>query len=92
MDKIYTRRTVEYEVTKDVFVRLASYLEHSTGYKAHLYRADVINQGTIDDGSSTDFHACSRFSEFKILDDTTFVLRVHDQTLAKTIDSYFTGE
>ncbi|MBU1112190.1 MAG: hypothetical protein ABIG93_01180 [archaeon] len=85
------KRTVEYEMPKDEFEGLIDYLRTEGTYEVHSYR--LMDKGTIDDGSSTSFEECRRFSEFQVPENCKLLtLRVKNPKLVKTIDSYFASK
>ena len=83
-------RTVEYQMPKDEFDGLLEHLRENGKYQAHGYRG--MPDSTIDDGSSTRFEDCQRFSTFQFAGGKSVTLRVRDSGLAQTIDSYFTSQ
>ena len=85
------KRIVEYQIPKGKFDALVKHLKEEGSYSAHEYRE--MGKGTIDDGRSTSFEVCQRFSVFQELEGGRSVkLRVEDSQLAKTVDLYFANE
>ena len=81
------RRIVEYQMPKDVFMKLIDSLKEQK-YYAHGYFGKGV--GTIDDGSSTNFDYNKEFSIFKELElDKTIELRVKNSRLVNLINGYF---
>ncbi len=84
------KRIVEYQLLRGEFDALVEHLIEEGKYHTHGYRG--MNVNTIDDGSSSGFDDCSRFSTFEVSGRGKLVtLRVEDSQLAKIVDSYFTS-
>jgi hypothetical protein len=88
---IFMEKTVEYQMPKCEFDGLLAHLREEGKYEAHGYFG-MKNQNTIDDGSSTSFDQCKRFSTFKIADDESVTLKVENSDLVQTVDSYFANQ
>ena len=82
-------KIIEYSLPEPEFDTLVSHLKME-GYHAHGYFG-MQSRNTIDDGSSTVFESCARFSTFVISDDNNknVTLRVRNSQLATCIDTYF---